>query len=307
VSRDITTGAICLTHDRAGIPKSAVRYVDFPTQDAPLVKVQFTRRPLQSSERDRATAPGAIIVDSLEWLLAISRSPEIEAHRLTQRPGSLDLRKPCGKEGLDQCLRLVPGGEHALAMRLPLNGYSRSRIIAQLKRCCRDCLDHPSVKVVRLVKINFSRPSKVRARFLTRLQGCSIALVLLTGPAFLDSAVADDSSSIKVDTLLQTDSAWDGAPYANYPSGRPEISVLRITVPAHSVLPWHTHPMPNAGYVLSGTITVEKPDGEKRTVNAGDVLPETVGSVHRGVTGDSPVTLIVFYAGSKGMPLSQRR
>jgi quercetin dioxygenase-like cupin family protein len=56
---------------------------------------------------------------------------------------------------------------------------------------------------------------------------------------------------------------------------------------------------------MSGEITVEKKDGEKQTVKAGQVLPETVGSVHRGVTGDSPVTLIVFYAGTEGMPLSQ--
>jgi hypothetical protein len=27
--------------------------------------------------------------------------------------------------------------------------------------------------------------------------------------------------------------------------------------------------------------------------------------LHRGVTGDAPVTLIVFYAGTAGLPLSQ--
>jgi hypothetical protein len=31
-------------------------------------------------------------------------------------------------------------------------------------------------------------------------------------------------------------------------------------------------------------------------------LPEMVGTVHRGWTGDAPVELIVFYAGAKGMP-----
>jgi len=30
-----------------------------------------------------------------------------------------------------------------------------------------------------------------------------------------------------------------------------------------------------------------------------------VGELHRGITGDKPVELIVFYAGTKGMPLSQ--
>jgi quercetin dioxygenase-like cupin family protein len=112
-------------------------------------------------------------------------------------------------------------------------------------------------------------------------------------------------AGIKIETLLKTDNAWDGSRYQSYPSGQPQISVLKIEVPAHSSLPWHTHPIPNAGYVLAGEITVEKPNGEKQTVKAGQVLPETVNSVHRGVTGDSPVTLIVFYAGAVGLPLSQ--
>ncbi len=65
--------------------------------------------------------------------------------------------------------------------------------------------------------------------------------------------------------------------------GQPQITVQKIQVPAHSSLPWHTHSMPIAGYVVSGELTVEKTDGEKKTVRAGQVLPETVGSVHRGV------------------------
>lgn len=64
--------------------------------------------------------------------------------------------------------------------------------------------------------------------------------------------------------------------------------------------------MPNAAYVLSGELTVEKKDsGEKKTLSAGQVLPEMVGALHRGLTRDSPAVLIVFYAGAKGMPLSQ--
>jgi quercetin dioxygenase-like cupin family protein len=64
--------------------------------------------------------------------------------------------------------------------------------------------------------------------------------------------------------------------------------------------------MPNAAYVLSGEITVEKKvDGKRKTLEAGQVLPEMVGELHRGMTGDQPVVLIVFYAGTRGMPLSE--
>ncbi|CAB3771573.1 cupin domain-containing protein [Paraburkholderia humisilvae] len=138
------------------------------------------------------------------------------------------------------------------------------------------------------------------------VRGSLVALATVFGVACSGAAFAQEPpAGIKIETLLKTDKAWDGTRYHSYPSGQPQLSVLKIDIPAHSVLPWHTHPMPNAGYVLAGEITVEKENGEKQTVRAGQVLPETVGSVHRGVTGDSPVTLIVFYAGVQGLPLSQ--
>ena len=87
---------------------------------------------------------------------------------------------------------------------------------------------------------------------------------------------------------------------------RQHLTVLRITIPPKTALPWHTHPMPNAAYVVSGELLVEKRDGGAiRQLVAGDVLPEMVGSVHRGVTGDKGVVLIVFYAGTKGMKLAE--
>lgn len=107
------------------------------------------------------------------------------------------------------------------------------------------------------------------------------------------------------ETLMKTNQSWDGESYQSYPVGKPELSILKITVPPHTVLGWHTHPIPNAAYVLSGHLTVEKQsDGSKKTIHAGETLAETVGTIHRGFTEDEPVTLIVFYAGAKGLPLS---
>ncbi len=103
--------------------------------------------------------------------------------------------------------------------------------------------------------------------------------------------------------LLKTDHSWDNVKYSTYPAGQPELTVLKITIPAHTILPWHTHPMPNAAYILSGTMQVENKNGSlHKTLKAGDVLPEMVDTVHRGITGDQPVEIIVFYAGVKGMP-----
>jgi len=119
-------------------------------------------------------------------------------------------------------------------------------------------------------------------------------------------AVADDQPAVQAETLMRSTSSWDGVPYKAYPGGQPELSVVKVTIPPHTQMKWHTHPIPNAAYVLSGELTVEKKDGgEKRILTAGQVLPETVDTLHRGVAGDQPVVLIVFYAGAKGIPLSQ--
>lgn len=115
------------------------------------------------------------------------------------------------------------------------------------------------------------------------------------------------TSGIKSETLLQAHSAWDNTPYEAYPEGVPELTVRRITIPADGELAWHTHQMPNAAYVLSGEITVEGPNGSKRHFSAGQVIPETVNTLHRGVVGDKPAVFIVFYAGVKGMPLSKQK
>jgi quercetin dioxygenase-like cupin family protein len=131
-------------------------------------------------------------------------------------------------------------------------------------------------------------------------------LLLSAALGAVDSAHAKEPAAVQVETLMHTGASWDGVPYTAYPDGAPEITVLQITVAPHSALAWHTHPMPNAAYVLSGEITVEKKStGEKKLITKGQVLPEMVNELHRGVTGDAPVVLIVFYAGTKGMPLSQ--
>ena len=128
------------------------------------------------------------------------------------------------------------------------------------------------------------------------------ALLLVMSAA----AAAADALAVKAETLLNTSQSWDGTAYEMYPTGRPELTVLRLTIAPNTTLPWHTHPMPNAAYVVSGELLVEKQEGgaQKRLV-AGDVLPEVVNIRHRGISGDAGVVLIVFYAGTKGMKLSE--
>lgn len=105
--------------------------------------------------------------------------------------------------------------------------------------------------------------------------------------------------------VLQSGAAWNGQAYAHYPAGKPQISVMRMSLPAHSELPWHTHPMPNTAYILSGQLTIEdKESGETYQIRAGEALNETIDSAHRGYTTDEATELVIFYAGVEGQELS---
>jgi quercetin dioxygenase-like cupin family protein len=64
--------------------------------------------------------------------------------------------------------------------------------------------------------------------------------------------------------------------------------------------------MPSAAYIVSGELTLErKKDGKKQRIAAGQAVSETVDTLHRGLTGDEPVVLVVFYIGSPDMALTQ--
>lgn len=118
---------------------------------------------------------------------------------------------------------------------------------------------------------------------------------------------AKAAAQIEKEVLLERSESWDGTPYKAYPSGPPQLTLIRLKIPARTQLPWHTHPMPNAAYIVSGALTVEaRSSGATRTLRQGQTLAEMVGTEHRGVTGDTPVELLVFYAGTPGMSLSEQ-
>jgi quercetin dioxygenase-like cupin family protein len=133
-------------------------------------------------------------------------------------------------------------------------------------------------------------------------------LVAALAITLVQKAAAQGNKQPEVQTqiLLSASSSWDGEPYQSYPSGQPELSVLKITLAPHTQLEWHSHPMPSAAYIVAGEVTLErKRDGKKQRFTAGQAVSETINTFHRGVAGNDPVVLIVFYAGRLWMPLTQ--
>lgn len=134
---------------------------------------------------------------------------------------------------------------------------------------------------------------------------CLVTISMLQWPSSARAHLSAAQSEVKVEQLLQTTQSWDGVKYAAYPTGQPEVTLIKISIPPHTTLDWHRHPMISVAYVLSGTLTVEKREtGKRKTIHAGQALAETIQTVHRGYTQNEPVELIVFYAGRPGLPLS---
>jgi quercetin dioxygenase-like cupin family protein len=134
-----------------------------------------------------------------------------------------------------------------------------------------------------------------------------LAIVTLLSMVFQRSDAAENNQPVvRSETLLRSTTSWDGERYKSYPSGQPMLSILKITVLPHTKLEWHGHPMPSAAYLVSGELTLErKQDGKKQHFTAGQAVPETVNTLHRGITGDEPVVLVMFYAGTVDEPLTQ--
>jgi quercetin dioxygenase-like cupin family protein len=115
------------------------------------------------------------------------------------------------------------------------------------------------------------------------------------------SAALSPPPQVEVAVLAKSATSWEQSALPAYPRGKPEITVLRITIPGHSELPFHKHPVINAGVLTKGTLTVETDTGKKLHLKAGDALIEVVNQWHRGLNdADEPAEIIVFYAGVVG-------
>lgn len=140
------------------------------------------------------------------------------------------------------------------------------------------------------------------------IRHCAAALAILATTSLSSAYAQNETGKVAAaqrQVLLQADHSWNGTPYTHYPKGRPQLTMLKLTLAPHTKLPWHTHPFPNAGYVLSGTLTVhDKVSGKTRVFHQGEAFAETVDDIHRGETGDEPVVLLVTYSGTPGVPTS---
>ena len=134
-------------------------------------------------------------------------------------------------------------------------------------------------------------------------------IVLLVTTLFVaHSAALSPPRQVEVTVLAKAATSWEQSALPEYPRGTPEITVLRIAIPGHSELPFHKHPVINAGVLTKGALTVETDAGKKLHLKAGDALIEVVDQWHRGLNdADEPAEIIVFYAGVVGETITNKK
>jgi quercetin dioxygenase-like cupin family protein len=110
----------------------------------------------------------------------------------------------------------------------------------------------------------------------------------------------EQSATVKVLTVLNTESSWNGKPI-EYPSGKAEVTGMVVEISPGGETGWHLHSVPSFGIVLEGELELQLITGAVKRLKAGEAVAEVVNTLHNGRNlGHVPVKLVVFYIGSVG-------
>ena len=132
-----------------------------------------------------------------------------------------------------------------------------------------------------------------------------IILGIFISTIFFINACAANINNVAVEQLAKSTKSWDGEALPQYPEGQPEVTILRIKIPAGAKLEIHNHPVINAGVLLKGELTVVTEDDKTLHLKAGDSIVELVNKKHYGKNeGAETAEIIVFYAGVENKPIT---
>lgn len=116
----------------------------------------------------------------------------------------------------------------------------------------------------------------------------------------------EPSATVKVLTVLNTKSSWDGKPI-EYPAGKAEVTGMVVEIAPGGETGWHLHPVPSFGMVLEGELELQLKSGVVKRLKAGEAVAEVVNTIHNGRNvGSVPVKLVVFYMGLDGQQQTVR-
>ena len=110
-------------------------------------------------------------------------------------------------------------------------------------------------------------------------------------------------SSVKpvvVETLISETESWNGDSF-EYPRGKAEMKLQKITAQPGFKTPLHFHPQPGIAYVVRGTLSCETSDGKSLKVGSGDSFASPQSTFHYCENkGNEETIVFVVSAGVKG-------
>lgn len=117
--------------------------------------------------------------------------------------------------------------------------------------------------------------------------------------------VSSGAYAANSETVIQTTEHWNKQAIQPIHIDHPQITMLRITIPAGEKLAMHKHPILNVGYLTKGELTVRSEKGEVLVLKPGDPIVELVNVWHYGEsTGSEDAEIVVTYVGDKEDSLS---
>ena len=135
-------------------------------------------------------------------------------------------------------------------------------------------------------------------------------LVLTAGlalPSNSCSSRKETSLQIKpvvVETLTNATESWNGDSY-NYPEGKAQMTLQRITAQPGFKTPFHLHSQPGIAYVVKGELTCGTIDGQILKAGPGDSFATSQDTVHYCESvGNEAALVFVASAGIKGEELT---
>jgi len=143
--------------------------------------------------------------------------------------------------------------------------------------------------------------SKMR-RFLLFALTAGIAL-----PLVACSSKKETSANVEpviVETLISATESWNGDSY-DYPKGKAQMTLQRITAQPGFKTPLHFHSQPGIAYVVKGNLSCGTLNGKALQVGPGESFATPQDSVHYCESvGDEAALVFVASAGVKGQELT---
>ena len=111
---------------------------------------------------------------------------------------------------------------------------------------------------------------------------CTLLLLFLVLAQSFAKEPEQNAGLAYFETLKSSSTSWDGTPLPNYPTGTPEIKMVRVVIPTGEAIALHKHPVINAGFLIRGKIELTAENDRELTLNAGDTIIELVDHWHSG-------------------------